>query len=135
LATLTVEGAKLGTPLYMSPEQIRGEPLDGRADQFAWGVVAFELITGKLPWRVKNDALALAASILTEEPDEGALRAAGAPDPLVRVVLRALSKKVSDRFESIDALLAALGPPDSATIPDARGPDRARAMPNEPAAR
>src|SRR6186713_948665 len=46
LQTLTVEGVKLGTPVYMAPEQIRGDELDGRTDQFAWGVLAYELLAG-----------------------------------------------------------------------------------------
>ena len=65
LPTLTVEGVKLGTPVYMAPEQIRGDELDGRADQFAWGVLAYELLAGKLPWR-GADALAVMASVLTD---------------------------------------------------------------------
>src|SRR5262245_24663469 len=59
----------------MAPEQIRSEKLDGRVDQFAWGVVAYELLTGKLPWRGAADPPAIAASILTDKPDEAAPRA------------------------------------------------------------
>ena len=69
LPTLTVEGVKLGTPMYMAPEQIRGDALDGRADQFAWGVLAYELLAGRLPWRGGHDALAVMASVLTSLVD------------------------------------------------------------------
>src|SRR5690606_9440242 len=46
IPTLTEEGALIGTPLYMAPEQLRAEDLDARSDQFAWGVVAYELLSG-----------------------------------------------------------------------------------------
>jgi serine/threonine-protein kinase len=61
LPSLTAEGHMVGTPQYMAPEQLRGEPLDGRCDQFAWGVMAWELFTGRSPW-----AAAAAASIVFE---------------------------------------------------------------------
>src|SRR5262249_21651489 len=82
LATLTVDGAKLGTPVYMAPEQIRGDPLDGRADQFSWGVMAYELLTGRLPWRGADDALAVMASVLTDPVDRAPLDEAGVPPAL-----------------------------------------------------
>ena len=79
LSTLTIEGVKLGTPFYMAPEQIRGDALDGRTDQFAWGVVAYELLTGRLPWRGSGDAMAVAASVLTDRVDRAPLDQAAAP--------------------------------------------------------
>lgn len=108
LPTLTKAGVNIGTPLYMAPEQIRGAPLDGRVDQFAWGVVAFEILSGKLPWRAPNDALAAVASILTDEPDGAVLDAASVPAEVRSVVLRALSKKPDDRFASMNELVLAL---------------------------
>jgi serine/threonine-protein kinase len=110
LPTLTKEGVKVGTPLYMAPEQIRGESLDGRADQFAWGVVAFELLTGRLPWRGVTDPLAAVASILTDEPDVRALDAAGVPADVKAAVLRALSKKPEERFATMDEIVRVLDP-------------------------
>ena len=108
LPTLTVEGTRLGTPLYMAPEQIRGDTLDGRVDQFAWSVVAYELLSGKLPWRGASDALAVAASILTDEPSEATLDRAGVPPRVKAVVLRGLSKRPDDRFASMDDVVRAL---------------------------
>ncbi|MFT3768693.1 MAG: protein kinase [Minicystis sp.] len=110
LPTLTKEGIKVGTPLYMAPEQIRSEKIDGRVDQFAWGVVAFELLTGKLPWRGVTDPLAAVASILTDEPDGAALDAAGVPAEVKAAVLRTLAKKPDDRFASMDDVVRALEP-------------------------
>jgi serine/threonine protein kinase len=107
LPTLTIDGAKLGTPVYMAPEQIRGDALDGRADQFSWGVVAYELLTGRLPWR-GNDALAAMASALTDPVDRVALDAAAVPRPVQDVVLRALAKRADQRFASMDDAVRAL---------------------------
>ncbi len=106
--TLTVNGVNLGTPVYMSPEQIRGQPLDGRADQFAWGVTTYELLTGQLPWRGADNPLAVLASVLTDEPDPAALDRAGVSDAVKSIVLRALEKRPDDRFESMDEAIRAL---------------------------
>jgi eukaryotic-like serine/threonine-protein kinase len=108
LQTLTVDGVKLGTPVYMAPEQIRGDELDGRADQFGWGVLAYEILTEKLPWRGANDALAVMASALTDPVDHLALEQAGVSPAAARVVLRALEKRPEDRFASMDELRSAL---------------------------
>lgn len=54
---LTGEGKLVGTPAYMAPEQIRGDPLDGRADQFSWGVLAYELLAGRLPFGSGRDGV------------------------------------------------------------------------------
>jgi serine/threonine-protein kinase len=116
-ATLTVDGVKLGTPVYMSPEHVRSLPLDGRADQFAWGVVAYELLTGRLPWRGGADALAVVASILTDTPDRAALEGAGVSPAVATAVLRAMAKKPEDRFASMEDLVRALGEAGASTAP------------------
>ncbi|MBI4955710.1 MAG: protein kinase [Myxococcales bacterium] len=108
LPTLTKEGIKIGTPLYMAPEQVRGEPLDGRADQFSWGVLAFEILTGRLPWKDPGDPLAVVAAILTGKPDVAALEAAGVPAPVRTVLARCLARDPDERFASMDELLRAL---------------------------
>ena len=107
LPTLTLEGVKVGTPLYMAPEQIRGDPLDGRADQFSWGVVAYEILAGRLPWR-GTDALAAMASVLTDPIGREALDAADVPRAIQDVVLRTLSRQPENRFESMDDAVRAL---------------------------
>jgi serine/threonine-protein kinase len=108
LPTLTVEGVKLGTPVYMAPEQIRSETLDGRSDQFSWGVLAHELLTGRLPWRGGGDMFAVMASILTDPVDRAELDRAGVPPAVGDVVLRALKKRPEDRFASMDEAVKAL---------------------------
>ncbi len=134
LPTLTAEGSRLGTPLYMAPEQIRGDALDGRTDQFAWGTLAYELLSGRLPWRGGTDALAVAASILTEDPSEAPLVAAGVPFRVKAVILRALSKRQADRFASMDEVVRALeaaargeAPPAERSVPRRASPPRSRA--------
>lgn len=111
LPTLTVEGAQMGTPVYMAPEQIRGEQVDGRADQFAWGVLAYEVLAQKLPWRGGSDLLAVMASALTDSVDRSALDQAGVSPAVTRAVLRALEKKPDARFASMDELRSALESP------------------------
>ena len=105
---MTAAGIKVGTPLYMAPEQIRGEPLDGRTDQFAWGVLAYELLTGRVPWDSKNDALALAAAILTQTAAPPRRKCPELSPEVEAVVLRALSKAPADRFSTMDDSLLVL---------------------------
>ncbi len=125
LPTLTREGIKVGTPVYMAPEQIRGDALDGRADQFAWGTLAYELLTGKPPWRGAGEPLAVVASILTDEISRTALANAGVSPTVEAVVRRALSKRAEERFASMDELVRAL---DGVPAP-AAGPAPAEAAP------
>lgn len=95
---VTAPGTLLGTPSYMAPEQLHGEQVDGRTDQFAWGVLAFELLSGKLPWTA-NDTIGTIAAILTRAPQP-------LPDevpPLLReVVLRSLSRDKDARFATME---------------------------------
>jgi serine/threonine-protein kinase len=104
-ASITIDGAIVGTPAYMPPEQLRGERVDGRADQFSWGVTAYELIAGKKPWTALS-APALIAGIIGREPDW--LTAPGLSRPVAETVMRALAKSADERFASMDALLEAL---------------------------
>jgi uncharacterized protein (TIGR02265 family) len=103
------EGGTLGTPAYLSPEQIRGEPLDARADQFSWGTVAYELLTGALPWKSSDRPLTLLASILRDTPAPFAPEL-GIPAEVEAVVLRALAMVPGDRFPSMGEVDAALKP-------------------------
>jgi serine/threonine-protein kinase len=129
LPTLTKEGVKVGTPVYMAPEQIRGDALDGRADQFAWGVLAYELLTGKPPWR-GSEPLSMVASILTDEVSGEALERAGVPAEARAVIRRALSKKPDDRFASMEDLVRALEGAGRQEAPAPAAPDRAAASPS-----
>jgi serine/threonine-protein kinase len=109
LSTLGPDSRAVGTPYYMAPEQMRGERLDGRADQFSWGVMAYEILSGRPPWATTGDTLYVVAQILTEDPPPPRRHNPEITPALEAVVMRALSKVRSERFPSMDLLLAALG--------------------------
>ena len=118
--TITAEGVAIGTPRYMAPEQIRGEPLDGRADQFAWGVMAFEVLAGRLPWDDTRGAHVLLAAVLTA-PAPDVCDLVPTLDPRVgRTIARALEKTREARFPSMEALVFAIEAKEAAAgvIPD-----------------
>lgn len=94
---MTAEGALVGTPAYMAPEQLRGEPVDARADQFAWGVVAYELLAGRHPFRAEQGAVTLLSSILGDTPEP----LMGVPEGIAAVVMRTLEKQPEDRWPSM----------------------------------
>jgi len=104
---LTMAGAVVGTPAYMAPEQMRGSPADGRADQFSFCVALFEALYGVRPFPGKSLA-ELEAAIL----DGSRLRARrkGVPASVRRALARGLHAIPPARFESMDALLRALAP-------------------------
>ena len=110
----TAEGTLMGTPMYMAPEQLRGEPLDGRTDQFAWGVVAYELLAGKLPWAVDGGAIMLVSQILSAQP-ASLEEKGGVPANVAGAVMRALAKDREARFPTMGALLEALEAPVSSS--------------------
>jgi len=95
----------LGTPGYMAPEQIRGEACDGRADQFAWGVMAYELFSGALPWSPEHGTFYVMTAVLTEEVKP----LSNIPFHVSRAILRALEKKPENRFATMAELVTALG--------------------------
>ncbi|MDI1448388.1 serine/threonine-protein kinase [Polyangium sp. 6x1] len=105
-ATRTGDGSFVGTPAYMAPEQVKGEPIDARVDQFAWGVTAYELFTGKLPFRLDRGPVSLIASILSDDPPP----MNDVPPEVEAVVFRALAKEPADRHASMDDIVAALAP-------------------------
>ncbi|WP_394835259.1 protein kinase [Pendulispora rubella] len=94
----------VGTPGYMAPEQIRGESFDGRADQFAWGVVAYELFSGQMPWPESRGTTALATAVLRVV----AKPLSNVPFELAQVIDRALAKRAEDRYPSMGDIAAAL---------------------------
>jgi serine/threonine-protein kinase len=103
---LTRTGAVLGTPLYMSPEQVRGDPLDHRVDIYALGVVLYECLTGSVPF-VATSYLGVIAKILTELPEPPSQRSPerALPAALEQIVLRAMAHDRAVRYPSMDTLL------------------------------
>ena len=116
LPTLTDEGTVLGTPGYMAPEQIEGKPADERTDVFAFGLVLYELLTGRRAFEGKS-AAAVMAAILEHAPLSIASQKPLTPRALDEVVLTCLAKDPSERWQSIRELKHALrwasrsGPP------------------------
>jgi serine/threonine-protein kinase len=128
LPTLTEEGRVLGTPRYMAPEQMGGEVLDARADQFSWGVVAYELLAGQLPWPAARDSIQLVAQVLTNEPAPLCGLVPLLSPEFADIVHRAIARDKRARFDSMDALLEAMQatPVSSASPGSASAPTVAR---------
>jgi serine/threonine protein kinase len=106
---ITKTGITLGSTSYMSPEQIGGDALDFRTDIFSFGVLAYELLSGRKPFGNENLFLLL-EQIVKDDPPPLAEIATDVPPPLVTIVERAMAKKPEDRFASArelrDALMA-----------------------------
>jgi serine/threonine-protein kinase len=102
---LTQAGAIIGTPEYMAPEQAAGAAVDHRTDVYALGVMAYELLTGALPFEA-DSAIATLVAHQTRPPEAPSRRRAGIPAEVDALVLRALAKRPEDRFESMAALVA-----------------------------
>ncbi len=108
-AKLTQQGMVLGTPPYMSPEQFTGQPVDVRSDIYALGVMAYEMLTGKLPWDA-NTAWEWASKHMTEPPRAIELQPLGpnVPDKMRAAIARALAKNKEERFASVKEFYEAL---------------------------
>ncbi|MBL8725042.1 MAG: tetratricopeptide repeat protein [Planctomycetes bacterium] len=121
LPSLTREGGFLGTLDYAAPEQVRGEPVDVRADLFSAGVVLAELLAGTHPFRGPTQ-VATTARLLSHEPEVRDRRGARLPKDLAAIVDRALAKERSHRYATAEALAADLrafvaGAPVSVRLP------------------
>jgi TolB-like protein/Flp pilus assembly protein TadD/tRNA A-37 threonylcarbamoyl transferase component Bud32 len=100
---LTRAGKVLGTVAYMSPEQARGEAADHRSDLFSFGVMLYEMASGRLPFKGKSDVEALSATIATE-PQPLSQVVEGLPADAERVVRKALEKEPDSRYQHADEL-------------------------------
>ncbi len=114
ISGLTQTGTVLGTPLYMAPEQAQGGVLDGRADQYALAVIAFEILTGLVPFRADSPLAVLHQHVAVPPPPASSILP-GIPAGADAVLAKALAKKPDGRFAScasfVEALAAALGVP------------------------
>lgn len=103
---LTLSGATLGTLAYMSPEQLRGDPVDYRSDIFSFGVVLHEMLTGRHPFGENDQAVAY--SIVNKEPESIRDFKTELPGELEQIVNKALKKVPDERYQNLDEMLADL---------------------------
>ena len=104
---LTRTSSTVGTLAYMAPEQIQGGEVDARSDIFAFGVLLFEMLTRKLPFRGEHDA-AMMYSIVNEEPESVFSYLPGLSPELDRIIRRALEKDPEDRYQSVADMVSEL---------------------------
>jgi serine/threonine-protein kinase len=97
-AAFTQIGTLLGTPSYMSPEQMRGEPADGRADLWAAGVMLYEMLAGRSPFAATTSFEVMRSAAILEPPPVSSL-VTGLPTSIDAVLRRALAKNRDDRFQ------------------------------------
>ncbi len=106
-ASITREGAVVGSPLYMAPEQARGEEVDHRADMYALGATFFHLLSGRPPYEAAH-AMGVVARHLADPVPSLRERAPHVPPALAAIVERLLAKEPQDRFDDYDQLIEAL---------------------------
>src|SRR5205814_9450507 len=105
--SMTSTGEVLGTPNYMSPEQVKGKPLDGRSDLFSFGVILYEMVTGEKPFAGDN-ITTIIYKIVNEEPIPPRELNPAIHPGLNRVVLKALAKNPQTRYQLGADLVQAL---------------------------
>ena len=120
----TGTGMIIGTPHYMAPEQAKGQPVDGRADQYSLGVVGYRMITGQLPFSGDSVHTILYKHIFEEPPQAKSIRA-DVPDFLSQTIGRAMAKEPGQRYATMEEMATALWPeqpvsPRSSTSPTMR---------------
>lgn len=104
---LTMPGESIGTPYYMSPEQVRGDPCDIRSDLYSLGVVFFELLSGHKPFE-NESATAVQIAHLTAAPPSLQIYDPNLPEPCNGIIQRLLAKRPEDRYQNTGELLGVL---------------------------
>ncbi len=117
-------GTTVGTLGYMAPEQVRGEPVDGRADQFSLGVVAYQLLTGKVPFSA-DTWVALSYKIIHDTPVAPTEFNPAVSKNMAAAIDKAMAKKPEDRFANCTDFVAALRPGAAAVSAPGRGKKKA----------
>lgn len=104
---ITGQGIIIGTPVYMSPEQVEGKGVDQRADIYSLGVILYEMVTGRVPFEGET-ALSIALMHKTEAPPDPRIINPQLPVDLSRVILRCLEKEKEQRYQNAVELLSEL---------------------------
>jgi predicted Ser/Thr protein kinase len=105
--SITASGMVIGTPNFMSPEQCGGQKVGPQSDQYSLGVLAFQMLSGQLPFEADDIMQVIQHHYMTPPPDLRTIRD-GLPEDLLAVVYRALAKKPTDRFASTQEMADAL---------------------------
>ena len=104
---MTKTGAFLGTPRYMSPEQVEGKPVDQRSDLYAYGLMLYEMLAGDVPFTGES-TLKVMYQRIQERPKSLSLAKPGLPNYLVRITMRCLERDPADRYQNAYEILADL---------------------------
>ncbi|MCK5619836.1 MAG: protein kinase, partial [Candidatus Krumholzibacteria bacterium] len=118
-AEVTRLGSSVGTPAYMSPEQVQGETADHRSDLFSFGVVFFEMLTGHRPFKGKHES-AITYSIVNEDPEPLSAYLPDVPAGLQTIMNKLLAKNREQRYQSAADVLADLDRMRAGSAPAAR---------------
>lgn len=105
--SMTTVGSILGTPYYMSPEQISGSKVDSRSDIFSTGAVLYQVLTGERPFKGESTT-ALIYKIMNTEPVAPNVLNAHVPEPLCEIIRKAMAKSPADRYQDPAAMLQAI---------------------------
>lgn len=139
-SAFTTSGSLLGTPQYVSPEQVFGQPVDHRSDLYALGVMLYQMTAGRLPFEA-DTAMAMALKHAHEPPLPPRAANPNIPPALETVILRALEKNPDDRFQSglefaraVKSALSAMPEPRSTSMPTVIAAPSAPASPQTVAA-
>ena len=130
--TLTAVGMLIGTPHYVSPEQILGKPFDARSDLYAVGVLLYEMLTGETPFDAENE-FELVKKHVKEAPPDPCARNPALPPEVGEVLQRAIAKDPAKRFQTADELVEAfeLAFAEPTTGPKIRDTDELQVLPAE----
>ncbi|MGH7628291.1 MAG: serine/threonine-protein kinase, partial [Gemmatimonadales bacterium] len=107
---LTMTGLSVGTPTYMSPEQVAGDSVTPASDQYALGILAYEMLTGKPPFHGANPMAMMYAHVHQPPPPLEQARP-DCPEPLRAAVMRMLDKDPANRWPSVEDAIVAIGTP------------------------
>lgn len=124
LTMLTETGSLLGTPLYMSPEQCAGHPADHRSDIYSFGIVLFQILTGRVPFQSES-VYELLDKHKNEAPEAPTKIRRDVPADLEQITLRCLEKKPEMRYQSVTQLLSDFEGADAASV----GPEAEAILP------